>query len=151
MAAQILTDTTDTTLTSTDLIGDLTNLYSKKAWSTTGTGYATGDGAGGTVTQATSKATGVTLNKLCGQVTMNAAALASNTVVQFQLTNSTIAAADYVQVWLVSGAASGGSYNVWATTGNTSGAAFVQVRNITGGSLSEAIVLGFAVFKSATT
>src|SRR5882672_9299987 len=36
-------------------------------------GYATG--AGGAVTQATDKSTAVTLNKICGAITMNGAAL----------------------------------------------------------------------------
>lgn len=38
-------------------------------------GYSTGTGS--TVTQATSKSTGVTINSLCGQITINAASLAA--------------------------------------------------------------------------
>jgi predicted dienelactone hydrolase len=38
-------------------------------------GFAPGVGNGGTVTQATSKSTAVTLNKSCGQITLNAANL----------------------------------------------------------------------------
>jgi hypothetical protein len=111
-----------------------------------GMGYATG--AGGTVAQATSKATGATLNKLCGQVTMNAAALAANTVVSFTLTNSQIAANDELRVWVAGGEATAGSYLV-TQSGNASGSRVVCVRNLTAGSLSEAVVIGFLVNKAA--
>jgi hypothetical protein len=57
-------------------------------------GYATGNG--GTVTQALNKGTGVTLNKITGEITLNAAGLAANTAVTFTLTNSTIAATDRI-------------------------------------------------------
>jgi hypothetical protein len=110
-----------------------------------GVGYAAG--AGGTVTQATSKSTGVTLNKACGAITMNAAALAANTIVSFTLTNSSIAADDDVRVWVKSGNASVGSYRV-ATEGNAAGSRTVVVENKTAGSLSEAVVLGFNVIKA---
>ena len=56
---------------------------------TSSLGY--GAGAGGTVTQATSKSTAVTLNKPTGKITMNNAALAANTTVQFNLNNNLIA------------------------------------------------------------
>src|SRR5262249_33804889 len=61
-----------------------------------GIGYQTGAGAGGTVTQATSKSTGVTLNKITGAITMNAAALAAATSVTFTVTDSSVAATDAV-------------------------------------------------------
>ena len=54
-----------------DLDANFGELYGKQAWATTGIGYATG--AGGGVTQSTNKATTVVLNKMCGQITMNAA------------------------------------------------------------------------------
>lgn len=112
---------------------------------TVGIGYGTG--AGGTVTQATSKATGVTLNKVTGQITMNAAALAGDTTVSFVLTNSAIAAGDLVLINHVSGGTAG-SYT--ANARSAGGSATIDVRNITTGSLSEAIVLGFAVIKAVT-
>jgi hypothetical protein len=112
-----------------------------------GLGYGTG--AGGTVTQATNKATGVTLNKGSGQITMNNAALAAATTVAFTLTNSVIAATDCVVVNHGS-AGTAGSYLVWATT-FAAGSCVIQVQNISGGSLSEAIVLHFAVIKGAAS
>jgi hypothetical protein len=126
-----------TPLTHTELDANFTNLNSDKA------GYITGEG--GAVTQATSKSTGVTLNTKCGQVTMNAAALAADTTVSFTLTNSTIAATDVLVLNHVSGGTAG-SYLLNAQA--AAGSASINVRNITGGSLSEAIVIGFAVIKA---
>jgi hypothetical protein len=111
-----------------------------------GIGYATG--AGGTVTQATSKATGVTLNKLSGAITLNAAALAAATTVSFVLTNSFIAATDLL-VLNHTATGSFGSYNLNAH-GAAAGSITIDVRNISAGSLSEAIVLSFAVIKAVT-
>lgn len=112
-----------------------------------GLGYATG--AGGTVTQATSKSTGVTLNRPTGLITMNAAALAAGTSVAFTLTNSTIAATDLVFAHVVSGGTSS-SYFV-QTESVSAGSCTIHVRNISAGSLSEALVIRFAVLKSASS
>jgi hypothetical protein len=98
----------------------------------------------GTVTQATSKSTGVTLNKSAGQITMNGAALAAATNVTFTLTNSTLSAKD-VLILNVSGAATSGAYNCWVSS-MAAGSATVTLRNITAAtSLSEAVVLNFAI------
>lgn len=106
-------------------------------------GYATG--SGGTVTQATSKATGVTLNKPTGQITLNNAALAGDTTVSFTLTNTVIEANDILILNHIS-TGSAGSYLLNA--GSAAGSATINVRNITTGSLSEAIVIAFAVIKA---
>jgi hypothetical protein len=108
-------------------------------------GYATG--SGGTVTQATSKATSVTLNKSTGQITLNAAALAASTTVSFTLTNSVIELGDILIMNHIS-AGTAGSYLLNAQS--AAGAASINVRNITTGSLSEAIVIAFAVIKAVT-
>ena len=99
--------------------------------------------AQGTVTQATSKSTAVTLNKSAGQITMNNAALASVTNVTFTLNNSFISAND-ILVLNVSGGATSGAYNCWVS-GLSAGSASITVRNISGGSLSEAVVINFAL------
>jgi len=104
-------------------------------------GYTTD--AQGTVTQATSKSTGVTLNKSAGQITMNNAALASVTNVTFTLTNSFISANDILILNVGSGATAG-AYNCWVS-GLSAGSATITLRNISGGSLSEAVVLNFAL------
>ncbi len=100
--------------------------------------------AQGTVTQATSKATGVTLNKSAGQITMNNAALNAATNVAFVLTNSTITAKDVIIVNVAGGVASNETYNCWVS-GHAAGSATIVLRNISGGSLSEAVVINFAV------
>lgn len=105
--------------------------------------------AGGSVVQATNKSTGVTLNTVTGQITTNNAALAANTVVTFTLTDSVIAATDIVLPQLVSGPATAGTYEVW-TEAVAAGSVKVNVRNISAGALSEALVIGFAVIKSVT-
>lgn len=116
--------------------------------SSTGTvGYSTG--AGGTVSQTGNKSTGVTLNKPSGEITMQATALNAATTVQFTLTNSTIAARDLLVMNIVGGVATGAAYNLDATC--SAGSAVISVRNITAGSLSEAIVLRYVVIRGSTT
>lgn len=101
--------------------------------------------AQGTVTQATSKSTAVTLNKSAGQITMNAAALAAQTNVAFTLNNSTLSAKDVLIVNVAGGTAAADSYNCWVS-GHGTGSGTVVLRNITAAtSLSEAVVLNFAV------
>lgn len=104
-------------------------------------GYTTG--AQGTVTQATSKSTAVTLNTSAGQITMNNAALASVTNVTFTLNNSLISSND-ILILNVSGGATSGAYNCWVS-GLGAGTASITLRNISGGSLSEAVVINFAL------
>ena len=99
----------------------------------------------GTVTQATNKATGVTLNKVTGLITMNNAALAADTTVTFTLTDSAIAATDTITLQHNSGGTVG-AYTITAQP--AAGSATISVRNITAGSLSEAIVIRFTVIKS---
>jgi hypothetical protein len=103
-------------------------------------------GGGGTVTQATNKATGVTLNKPSGQITMQNTNLAAATIVSFVLTNSTIAATDLLVINHVSGGTIG-SYTLDAAC--AAGSATIYVRNNTAGTLGEALVIRYAVIKGA--
>lgn len=107
------------------------------------------NGSGGTVSQTGNKSTGVTLNKPAGEITMQATALGAATTVQFTLTNSTIAARDVLLLNIVGGVVTGASYNLDANC--SAGSAVISVRNITAGSLSEAIVLRYVVFKGSVT
>ena len=118
-----------------DTSGNILNISSG------GLGYGTG--SGGTVTQLTSKSTGVTLNKTNGQITMNAAALANGASVAFNLTNSTISNTDL----LLTNCSSNSGYTVTCTS-CTVGSANIRVTNVSGGSLSEALVINFAVIKA---
>jgi len=107
-------------------------------------GYSTG--TGGAVTQITSKATGVTLNKRCGQITMNNASLSAAAEVSFTLTNSVIAATDVVMVCVGSGATAG-AYNIQCDA-VAAGSCRISIGNMSSGSLGEAIVLNFVVIKA---
>lgn len=100
---------------------------------------------GGAVTQATSKSTGVTLNTRCGAITMNNASLGASTSVSFTLTNSTIATDDVVVASISSGATAA-SYLIFVDDVGAGSCRF-HVRNVSGGSLGEAIVISFAVIK----
>jgi len=106
---------------------------------TAGVGYATG--AGGAVTQITSRTTGVTLNKTTGAITLVSAA-GSATAATFTVTNSTVAATDVIILNQKSGtdlydlmvtAVAGGSFNITFRT--------------TGGTTTETPVFNFAVIK----
>lgn len=150
-ATQTLTNKTLTspTLTTPALgVASATSVTATGALVSTGTagvGYASG--AGGTVTQSSSKSTGVTLNKTSGQITMNNASLADATNVSFTVTNSTVAATDTISVNHGS-AGTAGAYQVQANAIG-SGSFKITVRNVSGGSLGEAIVVNFNVIKGA--
>ena len=104
--------------------------------------------AQGTVTQATDKSTAVTLNKPAGRITMNNASLATATNATFTLNNSFISANDTVILTISGGQATAGSYNVFANNLGT-GSVSISLRNISGGSLSEAVVINFAILHCA--
>jgi hypothetical protein len=76
---------------------------------------------------------------------LNGTALAADTTVSFTLTNSSITANDVLILNHLS-AGTAGSYLLNAQA--AAGSASINVRNITSGSLSEAIVIGFAVIKT---
>ena len=114
---------------------------------TTTLGYKAG--SGGTVTQASNKTTAVTLNKINGEIVMNGAALADDATAAFTLTNSTIAATDVVIVNVAS-VGTAGAYQV--TVGAVAaGSCSISVLNVSGGALSEAIKLNFAVIKAVAS
>ena len=104
--------------------------------------------AQGTVTQLTSKSTAVTLNKSMGRITMNNASLATATNATFTLNNSTISANDTVILTISGGQTTPGSYNAFANALDT-GTVSITLRNISGGSLSEAVVINFCVIHGA--
>jgi len=116
-------------------------------YATTEIGYTAA--AQGTVTQATSKSTAVTLDKSMGRITMNNASLATSTNATFTLNNSTISANDTVILTISGGQATPGSYNVFANALAT-GSVSITLRNISGGTLSEAVVINFCVIHGAS-
>ena len=102
--------------------------------------------AQGTVTQGNTsgKGTAVTLNKPAGRITMDGASLNTATNATFTLNNSFISANDTVILTISGGQATPGSYNVFANNLGT-GSVSISLRNISGGTLSEAVVINFAI------
>jgi hypothetical protein len=115
-------------------------------YATSEIGYAAA--AQGAVTQLTDKSTAVTLNTSAGRITMNNASLATATNATFTLNNSLISAKDAVILTISGGQATAGSYNVFANA-LAAGTVSITLRNISGGSLSEAIVINFAIIHAA--
>ena len=97
----------------------------------------------GTVTQATSKSTAVTLNKSAGQITMNGAALAGGVAVSFTLNNSLISTND-ILILNIGAGATATAYTVY-TSSISAGSAVITLRNLSATSYSEAVVINFAL------
>jgi hypothetical protein len=111
-------------------------------------GYGTG--AGGTVTQTGSKNTAVELNTPCGKITTHNENVLAGTTVQFVFFNSKITANSVLVLSFGNTfGASSGSYNVWCSINN--GSAQISLRNISGGTLGDAVPLNFVVLEGATT
>lgn len=124
-----------TSLTST--VGFVSNA------ATTGIGYATG--AGGAVTQATSKVTAFTLSKCCGTIQFAADSLAANTSSAGAVWTNTAIAANDIVVFTHSSGGTLGAYNVICAPG--AGTATIYIRNLTAGALAEAPIFRFAIIK----
>jgi hypothetical protein len=137
------------TTTTTPMIGAATGTSLAVTGAVTssggGIGYATG--AGGTVTQITSRVTGVTLNKLCGKITMFSSAVLAQGVSTFTLTNSFIAATDFILIAHIS-TTNGGAWNFSVVA--SAGSAAITVRNVSAASITEATPLRFTIIKGAT-
>jgi hypothetical protein len=114
-----------------------------------GAGKAIGYTSGGAVTQATSKATGVTLNQAAGQITTDDAALAAGAEVTFTVTNDKVAATDVVVACIASGGTSG-AYTLGC--GAVAAGSFdLTLGNVSAGSLGEAVVINYAVIKASAS
>jgi hypothetical protein len=114
-------------------------------------GYPTG--TGGTVTQGTSRTTGVTLNKITGEIVLFAVGIAGHEADEFVLTNSTIEANDVIMLCVKNGGSlAAGTRKYYATSVNTVGAGTctISVGNIDNGAIpSESPTLQFVVLKGA--
>ena len=113
-------------------------------------GYNTGSStaAPATVTQATSKSTGVTINASVGQIVTNNAALTAGSEVAFVVTNSAISAYDIPVIAIASGAATAGTYLV-SVVAVSAGSFTIAITNASAGSLSEALTFNFATIHVA--
>ncbi len=109
-------------------------------------GYTTGSPTTSitSVTQATSKSTGVTINAAAGQIVTSNAALAAAAEVAFVVTNSAVSAYDIPIIALASGATTAGTYLLSIAT-VAAGSFTVVISNASAGSLSEALTLNFGI------
>lgn len=119
-------------------------------------GYGVTSGVGGTVTQITSRTTGVTLNKICGQITLVAGTIAGHEADKFVLTNSTIEANDVVIVNIKSGLAAGtAQYYTVNVVGVSAGSCTITVGNNDNSAIpatgTDTPVLSFAVIKAVAS
>jgi hypothetical protein len=107
--------------------------------------------AQGAVTQLTDKSTGVTLNKSAGRITMNNAALAGGAVASFTLTNSILSANDTMIVCVSSNTtgSAAGAYTTYVSY-LAAGSALITLRNLSGTSYSEAVIINFSIIHGAS-
>ncbi len=110
---------------------------------TAGVGYSTG--AGGTVAQGTSRATGVTLSKVTGQITLFNAA-GSATPATFVVTNTACAATDNIVINDISG-----STNVYFWKATPAAGSFTVTFWTTGGTASDTPIIQFSIIKGVTS
>lgn len=108
------------------------------------------NGQTSTVTQATSRATGVTLNTISGQIITSSASLAAETSATFTVTCSNCSADDVV-ILAVAGGSNGGNTTVMTTT-ISAGSFQITVgnQNASGGTAETgAILINYLVMKAA--
>jgi hypothetical protein len=110
-------------------------------------GYATGQGAGGTVTQLTDKTTAVTLNTRTGLVTLAASSIAAGATVSFIVNSTEVGATSFIAAMADTPAA---NYNVWASRVGL-GQLRIFVQNITGSALAQSFPVRFIIFDAAST
>tara|TARA_R110000744_G_C18984782_1_gene519791 strand:+ start:10 stop:537 length:528 start_codon:yes stop_codon:yes gene_type:complete len=105
---------------------------------------------GGAVTQLTSKSTTVVLAKPTGKITLHNAALADAAIVSFTVTCTGFARATDVCIVNHHSGGTVGAYVVQAT-GHATNSFKITVTNVSGGSLSEAAVLHYALIQTEHT
>jgi hypothetical protein len=109
-------------------------------------------GVGGSVTQTTSRSTGVTLNAMCGTITTDTTSLAAEASAVFTVTNSFVEIGDVVLLAQRSGkvalntqvevtAVANGSFNITVINNNVAA----------GTAETGAIVINFIVVKAVTS
>lgn len=112
-------------------------------------GYVSG--VGGAVTQATSRTTGVTINKLCGTITTNNASLAAEAAAEFTVTNDKVMIGDVVVASIQSGTNGGNTDVIVSTVANGSFKLKVANNNAAAGTAETgAILINFAVIRAVS-
>ena len=139
---------TSNTLSSTDTNGNITISPNGtgEIIMTKPMGYG-GASTGGTVTQLTSRTTSVTLNKLCGQITLFAGSIAGLSTQEFSLSNSFIDATDVVLISFASGLTSA-QYDVTVTQTDV-GSCKIAIHNVNNSATgTDTPVINFIVVKA---
>lgn len=111
-------------------------------------GYSRG---GSSVTQATNRTTGVTINALSGTITTNSTSLAAEEAAAFVVTNSEVAIGDVVVISQRSGAV--GAMTDVVVTAVAAGSFTISVMNnnvAAGTAETGAIIINFAVIKAVS-
>jgi hypothetical protein len=111
---------------------------------TDGMGYGTG--AGGAVTQTTSKSTDVTINKICGKITLASGSILAGDIAFFTVFNSTCSTNDIVLLNLIN---ANGEWYTCGLLGIGAGNFSVYIKNNDTVSRNETLVLRYAIFRSA--
>jgi len=112
-------------------------------------GYVAGLGLGGSVTQATSKATSVTLNKQTGRIITHAANMNPGEEVEFVLNNSLITHLDNLEVNLSVNNVSSNNYYAATCLLCGTGHARIMLKFRYSAALAQAVTLIFTVHKGA--
>jgi hypothetical protein len=139
--------TSDNVIAAAKLAADGTTVNGLLSSSATGAvGYTTG--AGGAVTQITSRSTGVTLSTLCGTITTDSTSLAAAAEATFTVTNTLVVATDVVVCCVKSGGTTSGS--TWAAVTRVAAGAFdITVSNLHASTAdTAALLINFAVLRS---
>lgn len=106
---------------------------------------------GSTVTQLTSRTTGVTINALTGSITTNTTSLAAEATADFVVTNSEVEIGDVVVVSQRSGSNGGGTLVDVSAVAAGSFTIRVHNGNVAAGTAETgAIIINFAVIKAVT-
>lgn len=105
-------------------------------------------GARGTVTQATSKSTDVTVDSSAGRITTHNASLGADAYETFTVNNTEVTSTDVIVVSIEFGGSSG-NYTV-SVTDITNGAFDITIHNNSGTADSDAVDINFAVIKITT-
>lgn len=102
-------------------------------------------GPSGTVTQITSRATGVTLNTTSGRITTDPTSLAAGAEATFTVTNSTVSATSVPNVALASGSTTSGATLVFVSA-VAAGSFDITISNLHAATAETgALVINFAV------
>jgi len=114
-------------------------------------GVSYGNGAA-TVTQATNRSTGVTINALSGVITGNGASLAAEATATFTVTNSSVAIGDVPVIAVRSGPTSGAtSFRVTAVAAGSFDISATNNNAAAGTADTGAPVINFVILKTAQT